>query len=657
MFFLSKVPVAPGMRTRAAMACGLAVLVVAQGQARAADEDVRAAATSESSLGPVVVSASRMPQLLQTAPIGASIITAEQMARAGVADANEAVRKLGGVAAKSDLNNGREHSLDLRGFGATADQNLVVLVDGVRLSENELAPARLSAIPLDLIDRIEIVRGGNSVLWGDGASSGVVNVILKKQTGDGVRKAVLGAAVESFQGHEVSASGMWGFDGWSLDAAAKRVRSGGFRDNSEYKQDVTSMGARWAQGGLRAGVRIQQEGQRSGLPGQISIQQYRANRRAASTLNDYAKTRETRYLADIGYTAGPLSAQIDMSQREREATAFYAPRPASSSSLIQHQLTPRVSYAMGSPTLGGTLTAGLDWLGWRRDESAFMPTGSQDNRAVFAQGDMRLPTATRLNVGWREERVHRLFKTFAREDKVHAWEMGVNQSLTEGLDVYGRMALSFRMANADENGLTPGGNPLLPQENRDKEIGVKWARDGDAFTLRYFTQKTRNEIIYVDNPVGANDNLDPTRRKGVEVEGRWTPVKDVVLSGTWQQVSAGFRSGPDAGKEMVLIAPHTATLRAAWRVDDRNTLDVGAQYLASMRPANDAANLCSQRIPSSVLFDARYAWSDRVWTVALSGTNLADREGYNYDYSFGCDASLVYPYAGRSLKLSVSRQF
>src|SRR5690606_35198024 len=118
-----------------------------------------------------------------------------------------------------------------------------------------------------------------------------------------------------------------------------------------------------------------------------------------------------------------------------------------------------------------------------------------------------------------------------------------------------------------------------------------------------------------------------------------------------------FRSGPDAGKEMVLIAPHTATLRAAWRVDDRNTLDVGAQYLASMRPANDAANLCSQRIPSSVLFDARYAWSDRVWTVALSGTNLADREGYDYDYSFGCDASLVYPCAGRSLKLSVSRQF
>src|SRR5690606_310771 len=87
--------------------------------------------------------------------------------------------------------------------------------------------AMASAVPLDLIDRIEIVRGGNSVLWGDGASSGVVNVILKKQTGDGVRKAVLGAAVESFQGHEVSASGMWGLGAWSLDASGKRVRSAG----------------------------------------------------------------------------------------------------------------------------------------------------------------------------------------------------------------------------------------------------------------------------------------------------------------------------------------------------------------------------------------------------------------------------------------------
>src|SRR5690606_29485902 len=99
-------------------------------------------------LEPVIITATRVPQLLQTAPIGASIITAEQIERAGVMDANEAIRKLGGVASKSDLNNGREHSLDLRGFGDTASQNLVVVVDGIRLSENEIVTARLSAIPI-----------------------------------------------------------------------------------------------------------------------------------------------------------------------------------------------------------------------------------------------------------------------------------------------------------------------------------------------------------------------------------------------------------------------------------------------------------------------------------------------------------------------------
>jgi outer membrane receptor protein involved in Fe transport len=62
---------------------------------------------------------------------------------------------------------------------------LVVLVDGVRVSENEQLAARLSAIPASMIERIEIVRGGASVLWGEGASGGVINVITRRGARDG----------------------------------------------------------------------------------------------------------------------------------------------------------------------------------------------------------------------------------------------------------------------------------------------------------------------------------------------------------------------------------------------------------------------------------------------------------------------------------------
>jgi len=129
MFSLNSVRVAPGVRSALAVACGLALSVCHVG------------AQAEDAVAPVVVTATRMADAVQTAPVGASVITAAQIERAGVADANEAIRKLGGVAARSDLNNGREPVLDLRGHGETAGQNLVVLVDGMRVSENELASA------------------------------------------------------------------------------------------------------------------------------------------------------------------------------------------------------------------------------------------------------------------------------------------------------------------------------------------------------------------------------------------------------------------------------------------------------------------------------------------------------------------------------------
>src|SRR5476651_2051867 len=103
-------------------------------------------------------------------PIGATVITADDIRRAGATDVNSAIRKIGGVYGRQSLDGTPDFTLDLRGFGSNSSQNLVVLIDGVRLSENELANATLSTIPIDTVDHIEITRGGSSVLYGDGAT-------------------------------------------------------------------------------------------------------------------------------------------------------------------------------------------------------------------------------------------------------------------------------------------------------------------------------------------------------------------------------------------------------------------------------------------------------------------------------------------------------
>ena len=85
-----------------------------------------------------------------------------------------------GEIGRIDTSGGRNQTLDLRGFGETAANNVVILLDGVRQNEGDSGSANLAWIPLSSIERIEIVRGSGAVLHGDGATAGVINVITQK---------------------------------------------------------------------------------------------------------------------------------------------------------------------------------------------------------------------------------------------------------------------------------------------------------------------------------------------------------------------------------------------------------------------------------------------------------------------------------------------
>src|SRR5690606_12394155 len=70
-------------------------------------------------------------------------------------------------------------TVDMRGFGATAAQNTLILVDGRRLNDIDQSGVQWASIPLDAIERIEIVRGSGAVQYGDGASAGAINIITR----------------------------------------------------------------------------------------------------------------------------------------------------------------------------------------------------------------------------------------------------------------------------------------------------------------------------------------------------------------------------------------------------------------------------------------------------------------------------------------------
>jgi len=141
-----------------------------------------------------VYSASKFLQKVTEAPASVSIITAEDIKRYGYTTLAAAIRSVRGFY----VNYTRSYSdLGARGFARPGDFNtrVLLLVDGHRISDNVYSSALIGPefhIDMDLIDRIEIIRGPSSSLYGTNAFFGVINVITKR--GD------------DFDGVEVSAS-------------------------------------------------------------------------------------------------------------------------------------------------------------------------------------------------------------------------------------------------------------------------------------------------------------------------------------------------------------------------------------------------------------------------------------------------------------------
>jgi iron complex outermembrane recepter protein len=623
----------------------------------------------------VVISGSRMEQELQTAPIGATVLLGSDIRNSGVLDANEAVRKLGGVTARSDLNGGREASIDLRGFGDSASSNMVVLIDGIRISENELASARLSSISPDLIERIEIVRGGASVVWGEGATAGIINVVTKVGKVPGISGSAQ-VGLESFGGRDARLALNVTGQGATFFAQARSYRTDGIRQNSSNNNDALNVGVQVGDdNGLKVKFSLFTEKLNARWPGALTYADYLINPKQSFTLKDNGTTQEDRATVTMQYRTGPWLFSLDLASRDRESKSFNDFDVFGDQEFITHssstQASPRVNY---SDSWGGTAVSalvGIDKANWdytrQSNFSGFLGADEkahQTNSAGYFKTDFLFPTQTRLVLGARKERIAQDYveqltpTTSANSSRLSAWELGLNQTLAPQWDIYGRAAKSYRVANVDESRslLTS----LHPQTAKDSELGLRFNGADSSATVRVFRQKTVDEIAY-DNPTFSNINLDPVRRTGLELDGRTRIDRAWTISGTLQVIKAAFSSGVNEGKAPPHVSKLNAAARVAYAMNAAHQVEIAVQRRGAAVLGNDWPNLCAQKTPARTTVDALYRYHaspDKGWSVTAGVDNLTNAKTFSWAFTNGtCSPVNVYPEVGRSFKINARYQF
>jgi len=133
----------------------------------------------EVTLEKVVVTATRDAEEIRKIPANVTVITKKQIEESYAETVVGLLRDQVGVVVKDIYGNGKSATVDIRGFGETAPPNTLVLVDGRRVNQIDLSGVDWTQIPLHQIERIEVVRGSGSVLYGDNAVGGVINIITK----------------------------------------------------------------------------------------------------------------------------------------------------------------------------------------------------------------------------------------------------------------------------------------------------------------------------------------------------------------------------------------------------------------------------------------------------------------------------------------------
>ncbi|MFC1559770.1 TonB-dependent receptor plug domain-containing protein [Candidatus Margulisiibacteriota bacterium] len=188
----------------------------------------------------VVISASRFPQFLNESPSSVTIISSEEIRALGAKNLSDAIKYTYGVYAKAVGYLGAATTPTIR--GARASQTLVY-VNGVKIGDPLLGVVDAGDVPAHDIEKIEIIRGPASSLYGADAMGGVINIITKRPT-EKMELSIGSKLMERGAGDlTLSNSGKSGALGYRISFSEDR--SPGYRENSAYKADSMSTSFNW----------------------------------------------------------------------------------------------------------------------------------------------------------------------------------------------------------------------------------------------------------------------------------------------------------------------------------------------------------------------------------------------------------------------------
>lgn len=565
----------------------------------------------------------------ETRKISASptIVTAEEIKEKNYKSVKEALQDIPSV---NIINNTFGSMIDLRGQGgldgnsAGAKANVQILLDGVAINslETSMVSSPINTISIDNVERIEVIPGGGSVIYGSGTSGGVINIITKKGTGT---RANAGYSYTSFNGKKYDVSAGHTIGKFDIDLSYSNNEAKGYRDDSkddsEYFQgkvryDINdNHNVEFKYNNYNAGANILDS---------LTKEQLEQNRKMGDT-DGITKMDTDKDDYTLTYN-GKLSSNLDIN-----TIAFYSKTdmlmdmPSESADTKwnfkdeKKGVKTKLKYSYGN---NNSIIWGIDYInndGGRYGKvnvnnammsmntktdmdlnkdtiATFVMNTYKYNDFEFTQGiryeksdyEVTRTSATKITSSIPTMNKETFSsQTFTKDEDNYAWELSGSYNYSDTGRTYLRYERGFTSPGPSLLTNKYGGsyylNNLDSQTYNSFEIGMSDYKGFTAINLSLFYSLTDKEIYTymssgMTNSNILNYNLDKTERYGFEIKLEQY-IDKLTLSQTYQYINAEIKKGKEKlfdGNGNVITGENLSGNKIAGVPEHRFTL--GAKY-------------------------------------------------------------------------------
>jgi len=522
----------------------------------------------------LVITAGRTGEAAKSVPAQVTIITADDIAQSGAASVVDVLETVLGVRFSGGTAGAGSEKIDMRGFGENSYGRVLILVDGNKINDPDMNAINWNTIPLANIERIEILDGSASVLYGNNAVGGVINIITKK---GGKRQTAISTAAGSFFNNREALSHFQPLSWGNFFVSAEHSGTQGYRQRQAAEAVILTGSStvfigdtmRFSFNGFFSRLYYQ-------LPGGLTKNQFEED--PIQAVNRHDENTEYHFGGGFSFRWFPTEKTeltLPLSYRGKIIKSDMASYPTFTDRTVHSaEARPQGSVTFDVAGMPLRLLGGVDLYFVRLNTDGY----NDENRTSLSNS----LTITEWTIGpYLTARFSPLSNLFLSAgirfdtaiikadnptgsgsgDKMYhalVYDAGIAFNPADELKLYTRYAALFRYPFVDEladtwSGFTSG---LKPEKGFNAEIGASWRlKDILNLTANFFFMLLKDEINF-DPDFFVNTNLDTTRRLGTNVGLSFTPIDWFSLNGSYSFVNAVFIDGPFRNKRVPLVPEH-----------------------------------------------------------------------------------------------------